>query len=76
MAGAVSEMNRKELTYRLSLLGLKKQDFAKLLGMAPDTLYQWDEPPQYAVALLESMEEVERLKRTNVGLQGVIARKK
>lgn len=51
-------MNRKELTYRLSVLGLKKGDFAKTLGLVADTLYQWDETPQYAEALLVTMEQL------------------
>ena len=56
-------MDRKELTYRLSKLGMKKQQLAVELGMAPDTLYQWEVVPQYAVRLLEALEEVERMKR-------------
>lgn len=42
---------------------MKKQQFAVELGMAPDTLYQWEVVPQYAVRLLEALEEVERMKR-------------
>lgn len=56
-------MDRKELTYRLSVLGMKKKDFAERLGMAPDTLYQWEVVPQYAVALLEALEKVAKLER-------------
>ena len=56
-------MNRKELTYRLSVLGMKKQQFAVELGMAADTLYQWEEAPQYAVRVVELLEEVQRLRK-------------
>ncbi len=69
-------MNRKELTYRLSVLGMKKTEFAAKLGMAPDTLYQWEEAPGYAVALLEAMEANQRLESALAGLKGMIARKK
>jgi len=52
-----------ELTFRLRQLGLKKPAFAKLLGMSESTVYQWGEVPQYAVALLEALEEAARWKR-------------
>lgn len=55
-------MDRKELTYRLSVLGMKKKDFAERLGMAPDTLYQWEVVPQYAAVYLEALEEVRKLR--------------
>lgn len=45
------------------------------MGIAPETVYQWNEVPQYAVTLLELLEEVARLKLANEGLRGVAARK-
>lgn len=55
-------MNRVDLTYRLRKLGMRKPQFAVKLGMAVDTVYQWQEVPVYAVSLLEALEEIERLK--------------
>lgn len=55
-------MDRVELTFRLRRLGMRKPAFAKLLGMNEATVYQWGEVPQYAVALLEALEEVSRLR--------------
>lgn len=87
--GGCFRMKRKELTYRLSELGMSKAQFAALLGMAEVTVYQWEEPPQYATALLGAMEElaacreklrealgsVALLKVTIAGLEGQRARK-
>lgn len=56
-------MDRVELTFRLRQLGLKKPAFAKLLGMSESTVYQWGDVPQYAVALLEALEDAARAKR-------------
>lgn len=50
-------MDRVELTFRLRQLGMKKPAFAARLGMASDTVYQWDQVPQYAVAVVELLEE-------------------
>lgn len=61
-------MNRTDLTYRLRQVGLKKPQFAEMLGMSPETVYQWDEVPQYAVALVELLEEIARLKGHRVAV--------
>lgn len=54
-------MDRVDLTYRLRKLGMKKGDLAKRMGLAADTIYQWGEVPQYAVALVEALENIARL---------------
>ncbi len=51
-------MNRVDLTYRLRKLGMRKPQFAVKLGMAVDTVYQWQEVPVYAVSLLEALEAI------------------
>lgn len=55
-------MNRIELTYRLRQLGIRKPQFAVKLGVAVDTVYQWEEAPQYAALVVELMEENAKLK--------------
>ena len=41
---------------------MRKPAFAKLLGMNEATVYQWGEVPQYAVSLVEALEEAARLR--------------
>lgn len=69
-------VDRVELTYRLRRLGMKKPAFAKLLGMSGSTVYQWGEVPQYAVALLEALEDAARLRALHVPGKPVVAAEK
>jgi uncharacterized protein YjcR len=66
-------MDRKELTWRLHRLGMKKEDLAKRMGMSASTVYQWGEVPGYAVALIETMEELARWKEARREVAPVVA---
>ena len=74
--GGCFRMKRKELTYRLSELGMSKAQFAALLGMAEVTVYQWEEVPQYALSLLVATEQMRKLEIEVTALRGALARKK
>jgi len=56
-------VDRRELKMRLAAIGMSKVEFAQRLGVSKFTLYQWEQTPQYAVAVLELLERLNKLER-------------
>lgn len=55
-------MQRSDLTGKLKLLGLKRGDFAAMLGVSIHTTYHWTATPRYVDVVVDLLEEVKRLK--------------
>lgn len=64
-------MKRTELTARLKLLGVHRDQYAAMLGLSVHTTYHWSEVPLYAAVVVELLERIKRLEKDRDGIRGV-----
>jgi hypothetical protein len=61
MVQAVAEA--RDLDKALELLGWRRVDLARRLGLAPESISRWKgEPPDYVVAYLDAMLAIKRMR--------------
>jgi hypothetical protein len=51
-------VTRSELTGRLKVMGMKRDEFAAMLGVSIHTTYHWKEVPVYAVVIVGLLEKI------------------
>lgn len=55
-------MTRGDLTARLKLLGVRRDEFAEMLGVTTATTYHWAMVPKYVDVIVGLLEELKKLR--------------